>query len=100
MGLAEGVLGPPLVFDLIRKVGRRETAFPGQEIVSAGENKHLLYLVLSGVVNVQINRISSSAGDGENILVDMLGENAIFGAFSFLSGFPEMQHIAYLAKAY
>ena len=78
--------------DLIRQVGRRETAYPGQEIIAAGESKRRLYMVLSGVVNVQIRRHSA---DGEHILVDMLGENAIFGAFSFLAGLPEMQHLAY-----
>ena len=78
--------------DLIRQVGRRETAYPGQEIIAAGESKRRLYMVLSGVVHVQIRRYSA---DGEHILVDMLGENAIFGAFSFLEGKPEMQHLAY-----
>ena len=51
--------------------------------MAAGESKRHLYMVLSGVVHVQIRRHSA---DGEHILVDMLGENAIFGAFSFLAG--------------
>ena len=80
---------------MIQQLGRTETVREGQEIIAPGSNQRLIYLVLKGVVNAQVTRIDTLDSHIEPVVVEMFGENDLFGAMSFLCGHMEMQHVAF-----